>query len=85
MRKNKTYSQQKKYYDEDNEYLMLADIFIYWYDCNTDCSKKQIVETYRECNRECKMQIIDELMQLSYVSDYRRVVEKIIMWLMFTK
>ena len=83
MRKGKTYEQQKKYYDEDNTYLQLSDMFLYWYDCNTDCSKKQIVETYRECNRECKMQIVNELMDLAYLCDFRPKVQKIIKWLMF--
>ena len=62
-----------------------SDIFLYWYDCNAGDTMKTIVDTYKECNRECKMQIVDELMGLSYLSDYRPKVQRIIKWLMFCK
>lgn len=85
MRRNKTYSQQKKYYDDSNDYLTLADLFLYWYDCNSGDTERTIVDTYKECNRECKMQIVNELMDLAYLCDYRPKVQRIIKWLMFIK
>lgn len=30
MRKNKTYEQQKKYYDESGDFESLGAIFLYW-------------------------------------------------------
>lgn len=53
MRKNKTYEQQKKYYDGNNEHESLGDIFMYWLECSNETAAS-MQETYRECNRECK-------------------------------
>lgn len=53
MRRNKTYEQQKKYYDGSNDYESLGAIFMYWLECGNETAK-QMQETYRECNRECK-------------------------------
>ena len=80
MRRNKTYSQQKKYYDESNNYDSLADLFVYWYDCNPHGSKKQIIETYKECSTRCRMQIIDELVNL-LDTDYSQESRTLILWL----
>ena len=60
MRKNKTYEQQKKYYDEYNDYESLGAIFMYWLECGNETAK-QMQETYRECNRECKEYILQDL------------------------
>ena len=53
MRRNKTYEQQKKYYDGNNDYESLGAIFMYWLECGCE-SAASMQETYRECNRECK-------------------------------
>lgn len=53
MRRNKTYEQQKKYYDEYNSYESLGAIFMYWLECGNETAA-QMQETYRECYRECK-------------------------------
>lgn len=53
MRRNKTYEQQKKYYDGSNDYESLGAIFMYWLECGNETAA-QMQETYRECNRECK-------------------------------
>ena len=59
MRKNKTYEQQKKYYDGSNDYESLGAIFMYWLECGNETAA-QMQETYRECNRECKEYILQE-------------------------
>lgn len=33
MRKDKTYEQQKKYYDESGDFESLGAIFVYWLEC----------------------------------------------------
>ena len=53
MRKNKTYEQQKKFYDESNCHESLGAIFLYWLECGST-NVKDIQATYREGNRECK-------------------------------
>lgn len=63
MRRNKTYEQQKKYYDEYNEYESLGAIFMYWLECGNETAA-QMQETYRECNRECKEFILEDLYHL---------------------
>lgn len=63
MRRNKTYEQQKKYYDEYNDYESLGAIFMYWLECGNETAK-QMQETYRECNRECKEFIWEDLYHL---------------------
>jgi hypothetical protein len=63
MRKNKTYEQQKKYYDEYNDYESLGAIFMYWLECGNETAT-QMQETYRECNRECKEYIWEDLYHL---------------------
>lgn len=63
MRKNKTYEQQKKYYDGSNDYESLGAIFMYWLECGNETAK-QMQETYRECNRECKEFILEDLYHL---------------------
>lgn len=63
MRRNKTYEQQKKYYDEYNDYESLGAIFLYWLECGNETAK-HMQETYRECNRECKEFIWEDLYHL---------------------
>lgn len=63
MRKNKTYEQQKKYYDESNCHESLGAIFLYWLDCG-NATAKQMQETYREGTRECKEFIFEDLYHL---------------------
>lgn len=63
MRKNKTYEQQKKYYDGSNDYESLGAIFMYWLECGNETAA-QMQETYRECNRECKEYIWEDLYHL---------------------
>lgn len=63
MRRNKTYEQQKKYYDEYNDYESLGAIFLYWLECGNETAK-QMQETYRECNRECTEFIWEDLYHL---------------------
>lgn len=63
MRKNKTYEQQKKYYDESNNYESLGEIFYYWLECGNE-SAKAMQETYREGTRECKEFILEDLYHL---------------------
>lgn len=63
MRRNKTYEQQKKYYDGSNDCESLGAIFMYWLECGNETAK-QMQETYRECNRECKEFILEDLYHL---------------------
>ena len=60
MRRNKTYEQQKKYYDEYNDYESLGAIFVYWLECGNE-SAAQMQETYREVTKECKEYIMEDL------------------------
>lgn len=59
MRKNKTYEQQKKFYDEYNDYESLGAIFVYWLECGNETAA-QMQETYREC----KEYILEDLFHL---------------------
>lgn len=63
MRKNKTYEQQKKYYDEYNEYESLGAIFLYWLECGNETAA-QMQETFREGTKECKKYILEDLLHL---------------------
>lgn len=63
MRRNKTYEQQKKYYDEYNDYESLGAIFIYWLECGNETAA-QMQETYREGTKECKEYIMEDLFHL---------------------
>lgn len=63
MRKNKTYEQQKKFYDESGQYESLGDIFIYWLECGNETAE-QMQETFREGNHECKDFILEDLYNL---------------------
>lgn len=47
MRKNKTYEQQKKFYDKKNEYESLGAIFLHW--LNNFKDSESMLEIYREC------------------------------------
>lgn len=63
MRKNKTYEQQKKFYDESGQYESLGAIFIYWLECGNETAE-QMQETFREGNKECKNFILEDLYHL---------------------
>ena len=39
MRRNKTYEQQKKYYDGSNDYESLGEIFMYWLECGNETAQ----------------------------------------------
>lgn len=69
-RKNKTYQQQFKYYGAE-DYGTLAGVFMMWLECGNE-SAKSMQETFREGNRECREQIMNELKELS--SDYSTFV-----------
>ena len=73
MRKNKTYEQQKKYYDEYNEYESLGAIFMYWLECGNETAA-QMQETYREGNRECKEYILEDLYHLCELRTFYKFV-----------
>ena len=60
MRRNKTYEQQKKYYDGSNDYESLGAIFMYWLECGNETAA-QMQETYREGTKECKEYIMEDL------------------------
>lgn len=73
MRRNKTYEQQKKYYDGSNDYESLGAIFMYWLECGNETAK-QMQETYRECNRECKEYILQGLFYLCDLKKFYKFV-----------
>lgn len=57
MRKNKTYEQQKKFYDAYNNYESLGAIFLLWLECGNKTAA-WIQEKYREGTKECKENIL---------------------------
>ena len=63
MRRNKTYEQQKKFYDKNNYYESLGAIFIIWLECSNKTAA-QIQEKYREGTKECKEYIMEDLYHL---------------------
>lgn len=53
MRKSKTYEQQMKFYNQDNRYESLGEMFIYWLNCG--CMPAAAIQnTFREGTKECK-------------------------------
>lgn len=42
MRRNKTYEQQKKFYDEYNDYESLGAIFVYWLECGNETAAQMV-------------------------------------------
>lgn len=63
MRKNKTYEQQMKFYNQNNRYESLGEMFIYWLNC--DCIPAAVIQnTFREGTKECKEYIIEDLYHL---------------------
>ena len=58
MRKNKTYEQQKKFYDKNNDYESLGALFFEWLTSGY-MTAKQMQDVYRECTKECKEYIED--------------------------
>lgn len=73
MRRNKTYEQQKKFYDKGNTYESLGDIFKYWLEFGNE-SAESMQETYRECNRECKEYILQDLFYLCDLKTFYKFV-----------
>ena len=69
MRKNKTYEQQKKFYDEYNEYESLGAIFLYWLECGNETAA-QMQETYREC----KEYILEDLYHLCELRTFYKFI-----------
>ena len=63
MRKNKTYEQQKKFYDAYNNYESLGAIFLLWLECGNKTAA-QIQEKYREGTKECKEHIMEDLFHI---------------------
>jgi hypothetical protein len=59
MRRNKTYEQQKKFYDGSNDFESLGEVFTYWLECGNETAA-QIQETCREC----KEFILEDLFHL---------------------
>lgn len=63
MRKGKTYEQQKKYYDESEDFESLGAIFVYWLECGNETAA-QMQEIFREGTKECKDFILEDLYHL---------------------
>jgi hypothetical protein len=63
MRKNKTYEQQKKFYDESGQYESLGAMFIYWLVCGY-MTPAEMQSVFREGNLECKDFILEDLYHL---------------------
>lgn len=62
-RRNKTYEQQKKFYDGSNDYESLGALFFDWFTCGNMTAEK-MQEVYREGTKECKEYIIEDLHHL---------------------
>ena len=73
MRKNKTYEQQKKYYDEYNEYESLGALFFEWLTSGY-MTAKQMQDVYREGTKECKEYIIEDLYHLCELRTFYKFV-----------
>lgn len=73
MRKNKTYEQQKKFYDKNNDYESLGALFFEWLTSGY-MTAKQMQETYRECNRECKEYILEDLYHLCELRTFYKFI-----------
>lgn len=63
MRKNKTYEQQKKFYDKNNNYESLGALFFEWLTSGY-MTAKQMQDVYREGTKECKEYIFEDLFHL---------------------
>ena len=63
MRKNKTYEQQKKFYDKNSDYESLGALFKYWLECGNETAA-DMQETFREGTKECKKYILEDLLHL---------------------
>ena len=62
-RRNKTYEQQKKFYDGSNDYESLGALFFEWLTSGY-MTAKQMQDVYREGTKECKEHIIEDLFHL---------------------
>ena len=69
MRKNKTYEQQKKFYDKNKDYESLGAIFLYWIECGNETAA-QMQETYREC----KEYILEDLYHLCELRTFYKFI-----------
>ena len=63
MEKNKTYEQQKKFYDKNNAYESLGALFFEWLTSGY-MTAKQMQDVYREGTKECKEYIFEDLFHL---------------------
>ena len=63
MRKNKTYEQQKKFYDKNNDYESLGALFFEWLTSGYMTAKK-MRDVYREGRKEAKEYIFEDLVHL---------------------
>lgn len=63
MRKNKTYEQQKKYYDESGDFESLGAMFICWLVCGY-MTQAEMQSVFREGTKECKDFILEDLYHL---------------------
>lgn len=73
MRKNKTYEQQKKFYDKNNDYESLGALFFEWLTSGY-MTAAQMQDTYRECNRECKEYILEDLYHLCELRTFYKFI-----------
>lgn len=72
MRKNKTYEQQKKFYNAYNNYESLGAIFVLWLECGNKTAA-WMQEKYREGTKECKEYIIEDLYHLCDISVHQNL------------
>lgn len=63
MRRNKTYLQQKKFYDKSNNFESLGSLFLYWFE-KGNMSAKDMQATYLEGDTMCQERIFNELYHL---------------------
>ena len=78
-RRNKTYEQQKKFYDGSNNYESLGALFFDWLTCGNMTAEK-MQEVYREGTKECKEYIIEDLFHLCRTQDLLSVYQNIQLW-----
>lgn len=72
-RRNKTYEQQKKFYDGSNDYESLGALFFDWLTCGNMTAEK-MQEVYREGTKECKEYIFEDLFYLCDLKTFYKFV-----------
>ena len=73
MRKNKTYEQQKKFYDKNNDYESLGALFFEWLTSGY-MTAKQMQNVYREGTKECKEYILEDLYHLCELRTFYKFI-----------